>query len=220
MDNGHMSGVLFFDGACGMCTRSRDLLLRLNRTGDLSTEPLQGLAAARNGPVVGLVRRGVRRRRGRQRGAVGRDRDQAAFVRLPNSGCPIPAGRRVPVGRHAPLPVPRKDSVLRITSRRLLTIREFMAAERNGVARTVRIPGKRPNAPAGRGATTSTAERARIRRNRIRRVTGKLLRFHLMNQRPLAAGPVSECSHRSKVTVSLRIWARLLTPSARRRYHR
>jgi predicted DCC family thiol-disulfide oxidoreductase YuxK len=31
-----------FDGACGMCTRSRDLLLRLNRTGDLSTEPLQG----------------------------------------------------------------------------------------------------------------------------------------------------------------------------------
>jgi predicted DCC family thiol-disulfide oxidoreductase YuxK len=42
MDNGHMSGALFFDGACGMCTRSRDLLLRLNRTGDLSTEPLQG----------------------------------------------------------------------------------------------------------------------------------------------------------------------------------
>ncbi len=37
-----MSGVLFFDGACGMCTRSRDALLRLNRTGDLSTEPLQG----------------------------------------------------------------------------------------------------------------------------------------------------------------------------------
>ena len=36
-----MSGVLFFDGACGMCTRSRDLLLKLNRTGDLKTEPLQ-----------------------------------------------------------------------------------------------------------------------------------------------------------------------------------
>lgn len=34
-------GVLFFDGACGMCTRSRDFLLRLNRTGDLQTEPLQ-----------------------------------------------------------------------------------------------------------------------------------------------------------------------------------
>jgi predicted DCC family thiol-disulfide oxidoreductase YuxK len=36
-----VSGVLFFDGACGMCTRSRDLLLKLNRTGDLKTEPLQ-----------------------------------------------------------------------------------------------------------------------------------------------------------------------------------
>jgi predicted DCC family thiol-disulfide oxidoreductase YuxK len=37
-----MNGVLFFDGACGMCTRSRDFLLRINRTGDLQTEPLQG----------------------------------------------------------------------------------------------------------------------------------------------------------------------------------
>ena len=36
-----MSGVLFFDGACGMCTRSRELLLKLNRTGELTTEPLQ-----------------------------------------------------------------------------------------------------------------------------------------------------------------------------------
>jgi predicted DCC family thiol-disulfide oxidoreductase YuxK len=37
-----MSGVLYFDGACGMCTRSRDLLLKINRTGQLSSEPLQG----------------------------------------------------------------------------------------------------------------------------------------------------------------------------------
>lgn len=29
-----------------MCTRSRDLLLRLNRTGDVQTEPLQGAGAA------------------------------------------------------------------------------------------------------------------------------------------------------------------------------
>ncbi|RDH79401.1 DUF393 domain-containing protein [Mycolicibacterium moriokaense] len=36
-----MSGVLFFDGVCGMCTRSRNFLLRLDRTGDLQTEPLQ-----------------------------------------------------------------------------------------------------------------------------------------------------------------------------------
>jgi NAD(P)H-dependent flavin oxidoreductase YrpB (nitropropane dioxygenase family) len=28
--------------ACGMCTRSRDLLLKVNRTGALETEPLQG----------------------------------------------------------------------------------------------------------------------------------------------------------------------------------
>jgi predicted DCC family thiol-disulfide oxidoreductase YuxK len=36
-----MAGTLFFDGNCGMCTRSRNLLLKLNRTGDLLTEPLQ-----------------------------------------------------------------------------------------------------------------------------------------------------------------------------------
>jgi predicted DCC family thiol-disulfide oxidoreductase YuxK len=36
-----MSGTLFFDGACGMCTRSRDLLVGLDRTGDLETETLQ-----------------------------------------------------------------------------------------------------------------------------------------------------------------------------------
>lgn len=41
-----MRGVLFFDGACGMCTRSRDLLLKLNRTGELNTEPLQGAGTA------------------------------------------------------------------------------------------------------------------------------------------------------------------------------
>lgn len=34
-------GVLFFDGHCGMCTRSRDLLERINRTGDVRLEPLQ-----------------------------------------------------------------------------------------------------------------------------------------------------------------------------------
>jgi len=39
-------GVLFFDGACGMCTRSRDFLLKLNRTGDLQTEPLQRAGTA------------------------------------------------------------------------------------------------------------------------------------------------------------------------------
>ncbi|MGV0794953.1 thiol-disulfide oxidoreductase DCC family protein [Mycolicibacterium sp. XJ1819] len=41
-----MAGTLFFDGNCGMCTRSRDLLLKLNRTGALRTEPLQAEGAA------------------------------------------------------------------------------------------------------------------------------------------------------------------------------
>jgi predicted DCC family thiol-disulfide oxidoreductase YuxK len=41
-----MSGTLFFDGACGMCTRTRDLLVNVNRTGNLQSEPLQSLGAA------------------------------------------------------------------------------------------------------------------------------------------------------------------------------
>jgi predicted DCC family thiol-disulfide oxidoreductase YuxK len=41
-----MSGVLFFDGACGMCTRARNFLVRHDKTGDLATEPLQGPGVA------------------------------------------------------------------------------------------------------------------------------------------------------------------------------
>jgi predicted DCC family thiol-disulfide oxidoreductase YuxK len=41
-----MSGVLFFDGACGMCTRARNFLVRHDRTGDVTTEPLQGPCVA------------------------------------------------------------------------------------------------------------------------------------------------------------------------------
>jgi predicted DCC family thiol-disulfide oxidoreductase YuxK len=42
-----MSGTLFFDGKCGMCTRAHDFLVRHDRTGSLETEPLQapGVAA-------------------------------------------------------------------------------------------------------------------------------------------------------------------------------
>jgi predicted DCC family thiol-disulfide oxidoreductase YuxK len=40
------SGVLFFDGACGMCTRSRDLLVKMDRTGNLQTEALQSPGTA------------------------------------------------------------------------------------------------------------------------------------------------------------------------------
>ena len=44
--NTQAAGILFFDGACGMCTRSRDLLLRMDRTGNVQTEPLQSPGAA------------------------------------------------------------------------------------------------------------------------------------------------------------------------------
>jgi predicted DCC family thiol-disulfide oxidoreductase YuxK len=40
------AGTLFFDGACGMCTRSRDLLLRMDRTGNVRTEALQSPGTA------------------------------------------------------------------------------------------------------------------------------------------------------------------------------
>jgi predicted DCC family thiol-disulfide oxidoreductase YuxK len=41
-----MTGVLFFDGACGFCTRAENFLVRLDRTGNLRTEPLQGAGTA------------------------------------------------------------------------------------------------------------------------------------------------------------------------------
>jgi predicted DCC family thiol-disulfide oxidoreductase YuxK len=41
-----MSGTLFFDGNCGMCTRAVYAIARLDRTGGLRTEPLQGEGVA------------------------------------------------------------------------------------------------------------------------------------------------------------------------------
>lgn len=40
------AGILFFDGACGMCTRSRNLLLSWDRTGNVQTAPLQSPGTA------------------------------------------------------------------------------------------------------------------------------------------------------------------------------
>ena len=40
------AGTLFFDGTCGMCTRSRDFLLKIDRTGNLQTAVLQSPGAA------------------------------------------------------------------------------------------------------------------------------------------------------------------------------
>jgi predicted DCC family thiol-disulfide oxidoreductase YuxK len=36
-----MTGVFYFDGKCGVCTRARDFLVRLDRTGGVQTEPFQ-----------------------------------------------------------------------------------------------------------------------------------------------------------------------------------
>ena len=36
-----MDGVMIFDGNCGVCTRARNGLLRLDKTGRLRTEPMQ-----------------------------------------------------------------------------------------------------------------------------------------------------------------------------------
>jgi predicted DCC family thiol-disulfide oxidoreductase YuxK len=41
-----MKGTLYFDGACGMCTHSKDFLLKFDRTGNVHTEPLQGRGVA------------------------------------------------------------------------------------------------------------------------------------------------------------------------------
>ncbi|BBY05257.1 thiol-disulfide oxidoreductase DCC family protein [Mycobacterium noviomagense] len=41
-----MAGILFFDGVCGMCTRSAYFVLKLNRTGDVRIEPLQSAGVA------------------------------------------------------------------------------------------------------------------------------------------------------------------------------
>lgn len=41
-----MSGVLYFDGNCGMCTRSVNWLSRIQRTGELRTAPYQRAGVA------------------------------------------------------------------------------------------------------------------------------------------------------------------------------
>jgi predicted DCC family thiol-disulfide oxidoreductase YuxK len=46
MSTGQPGGTLFFDGACGMCTRAKDLLLRFDRAGNIATQPLQSPGTA------------------------------------------------------------------------------------------------------------------------------------------------------------------------------
>ena len=56
-DNVGMSGTLFFDGNCGMCTRAVYFIVRLNRSGELRTEPLQadGVAERLHVPEATLL---------------------------------------------------------------------------------------------------------------------------------------------------------------------
>jgi predicted DCC family thiol-disulfide oxidoreductase YuxK len=46
-----MGGTLIFDGNCGFCTRSRNVLVRLDRRHRVSTVPLQGRGVAETSGV-------------------------------------------------------------------------------------------------------------------------------------------------------------------------
>lgn len=46
VQNRVVTGILFFDGTCGMCTRTHDFLLRVDKTGGLRSEALQSAGAA------------------------------------------------------------------------------------------------------------------------------------------------------------------------------
>lgn len=41
-----MTGTLYFDGVCGMCTRAVNRIVRMNRTGDLEICPFQQAGTA------------------------------------------------------------------------------------------------------------------------------------------------------------------------------
>ena len=129
-----MAGTLFFYGKCGMCTRSRNFLLKLNRTGDLLTEPLQTPGTAERlghfrrqpdgrGALAGCNRQCVRGLGGRQRRGVRGARDESSPADLPHPGYPVTGRRGVPLGRRSSLPLPGHHPVLRVASGLLLTCR-------------------------------------------------------------------------------------------------
>ena len=120
-----MSGASFFDGACGMCIRSRELLLKLNQTGELTTEPLQrpgtaerlGISQDRLMESVwwldssGEVYSGAEAANAAVSAGLG---TPAAADGLPDPRCEVAAECCLPVGRRSPLPLPGHDSVLRV----------------------------------------------------------------------------------------------------------
>ncbi|QUR66198.1 thiol-disulfide oxidoreductase DCC family protein [Mycobacterium spongiae] len=92
-----MEGTLFFDGKCGMCTRSRDLVVKLDRRGRVATEPFQrpgsaerlGIAAHRLGESVWWLD---------SSGAVygGAEAANAALSAALGTGLPLLIYRRIP----------------------------------------------------------------------------------------------------------------------------
>lgn len=127
-----MPNILFFDGACGMCTRSVELLDRLDHTGKLQTEPLQSPGTSqRLGISPSELLESVRwldssgavyfRRRGRQRRRVGGDRYPNPVNHLPDSWCRFYRGSHLPMGGREPVSLSRDYSVLPVTPERLLS---------------------------------------------------------------------------------------------------
>ena len=125
------TGTLFFDGACGMCTRSKDLLLSFDRTGDIHTEPLQSPGTAQRLGITptslldsvrwldstGAVYSGAEAANAALSAAVG-TRIPLVVYRIPRH--PLHPRRRLPLGRGTPVQVPWDDAVLRIAPGRLL----------------------------------------------------------------------------------------------------
>jgi hypothetical protein len=126
-----MNGVLFFDGVCGMCTRSVYFLVRHDRTGNVETEPLQSPGVAqRLGIADDQLLEAMRWLDSSGRGLVGGARHPTASAGLPRPRHPVHPGRRLPVGGRPSLPVPWHDAVLRVASRCLLMARKMLCTIR------------------------------------------------------------------------------------------
>ncbi len=122
-----MTGVLFFDGACGMCTRAHDFLVRHDRTGNLETEPLQGAGVAERLGVPddrlleamrwldssGAVYTGAEAWAAAWSVALG---TRLPLLDLPHPWHPVRSERYLPLGCRSSLSLPWQNAVLRVAS--------------------------------------------------------------------------------------------------------
>ncbi len=126
-DVSQWNGTLFFDGACGMCTRSRRFPAedRSNRqcahravaeSGSRGTFGHHTGEPAGIGPVAGFLGHRLFRRARRQRGFLRGGRHSNPVGDLSDSRYPLHRGRRLPMGgRHTTLPTSRaRHTVLRV----------------------------------------------------------------------------------------------------------